>query len=44
MGLFLGNHACAGATPSKWPTETAFAVAVGHLDAVAQAFYLKTMP
>ena len=30
VGLLLGDHARASATPSKWPTETALAVAVGH--------------
>ena len=28
----LGNHACAGAMPSKRPAETALALAVGHLN------------
>ena len=40
LGLLLGNHARAGATPSKWSTETAPVVAVGHCDVVAQAFTL----
>ena len=30
VGLLLGNHARAGATPSKWPTETAYDIAVDH--------------
>ena len=37
LGLLLGDHARAGATSSKWPTETAVAVAVGHCNDVAQA-------
>ena len=37
VGLLLGNHASAGATPPTWPTETALAVAVGHCNEVAQA-------
>ena len=32
LGLLLGHHARAGATPLKWPTETAHVVAVDHLD------------
>ena len=30
----LGDHACAGATSSKWSVETAIGVAVGHRDDV----------
>ena len=30
LGLLLGDHARVGATPSKWLTETASAVAVDH--------------
>ena len=37
VGLLLGDHACTGATSSKWPTETALTLAVGHCDGVAQA-------
>ena len=37
VGLLLGDHARAGPTPSKWPTEMALAVAVGHIDGVVQA-------
>ena len=43
VGLLLGNHARDGATSSKWPTEMALAVIVGHCDGVAQAFTLKKM-
>ena len=43
LGLLPGDHAHAGATPSKWPTETALAVAVGHLNGVAQTSALKYM-
>ena len=39
----LAEHARAGATPSKWPTETALVVAVGHCDGVAQAQTLEKM-
>ena len=31
------------ATPSKWPTETTFAVAVGHRNGVVQALTLEHM-
>ena len=41
LGLILGEHACASTTPSPWPTETAFAVAVGHCGGVTQAFTLE---
>ena len=41
LGLLLGDHALAGATPSKWPTETALAVTVGHHNGVTQTFTLK---
>ena len=43
LGLLQGDRARAGATPSKWPTELALTVAVGHCDGVAQAFTLKQM-
>ena len=36
-GLLLGDHTCAGATSSPWPTVTAFVVAVGHCDGDLQA-------
>ena len=36
-GLVLGDHACAGATPLTQPTETVFAVAVGHDNYISQA-------
>ena len=39
----LADHARDGATPSKWPTETARAVAVGHVNGVAQAQTLEQM-
>ena len=35
--LLLGGHVCAGGTPLKWPTETTLAIAVAHIDRVAQA-------
>ena len=31
------------ATPSKWPTETTFAVTVGHREGVVQALTLEHM-
>ena len=37
----LADHARDGATSSKWPTETVRAVAVGHVDGVAQAQTLE---
>ena len=40
VGLLLGDHARAGATPSKWPTETACAVSVDHRDGVLLMKYL----
>ena len=40
VGLLHGNHAHAGATPLKWPIDTALVVAVGHLDGTVQAFTL----
>ena len=40
VGLLLGNHARAGATPSKWPTEMACAIAVDHHDGVLLMKYL----
>ena len=38
----LANHAPGGATPLKWPTETARGVAVGHADGVAEAESLES--
>ena len=32
--LLLGGHARSGAMSFSWPTETVFAVAVGHCDGV----------
>ena len=43
VALLLGDHARAGVTPSKWPAETALAVAAGYLVAVAQAINLEQM-
>ena len=43
VGLLLGDHARAGATPSKCPTEMTLAVAVGHHNGVVQAFTLEEM-
>ena len=43
VGMLLGNHACTGATPLPWPTEMAYAVAVGHQNDVAQAFIPEKM-
>ena len=43
MQPLLADHARDGATPSKWPTETARAVAVGHVNGVAQAQTLEQM-
>ena len=41
--LLIGNHARAGVTPSKWPTEAALTDTVGHCNGVAQALTLKQM-
>ena len=41
--LSLGDHACPGAKLPQWPTETTFAVPVGHLNDVVQAFTLEKM-
>ena len=43
LGLLLGDHPCAGATPSKWPTETALTVAVDHRDGGLLMKYLFIM-
>ena len=43
MQRLLASHARDGATPSKWPTETALVVVVGHRDGVVQAFILEQM-
>ena len=37
----LSDHARDGATPSKWPTEMARAVALGHVNDVAEARTLE---
>ena len=39
--LLLGDHACAGATPSPRPTGTAVAVAVSHGDGALLAQTLE---
>ena len=38
--ILLGDHARVGATPSKWPTETALTVAVDHCDGGSLIKYL----
>ena len=43
IDLLLGNLACVSATPSKWPTETDPAIALGHFDEVTKAAILKKM-
>ena len=43
LGLLLGDHARAGATSLKWPTETALAVAVEHHDGGLLMNYLFSM-
>ena len=43
VGLLQGDHACAAATPSKFPAETALTVALGHRDGVTQARILDQM-
>ena len=43
LGLLQGDHACAGATPYKWLTETALDIAVGYHNGVAQAFTFEQM-
>ena len=43
LGLLLGDHTRAGATPSKWPTETICVVAVDHRDSVSLMKYLFIM-
>ena len=37
LGLLLGNHVRASATPLNWPTETGLALTVGHLNDIEQA-------
>ena len=41
IGLLLGDHACAGAMPLSWSTETVLAVTVDYLDGVAQTFTVE---
>ena len=43
LGLLLGNHARAGATPSEWPTEMDFAFAVDNRDGDLLMKYLFIM-
>ena len=43
IGLLLGDYARASATPSKWPTETAHAVAMGHRDGVVWGLTLEQL-
>ena len=39
----LDDHTRIGATPSSWPTETSFIIAVGHHNDVMQAFTLDQL-
>ena len=39
----LGDHSRAGANPSKWATETALVITVGHCNGVVRAFTLEQM-
>ena len=43
LQALLAEHAHSSATPPKWPTETALAIAVGHCNSVAQTLTLKQM-
>ena len=41
VDLLLDDRACASATSSPWPTETAFNVNVGQRNGVVQAFTVE---